>query len=89
MHFQFKRPAADMQPLRAGKRTDHDRDTGLDGDLKFGEPIRIDYEPNVPQLLHMMMYRKRATPEETAQGENKIRRANECMEEELATGIEP
>ena len=36
----------------------------------------------------MMMHRRRATPEEIAQGEDEIRRANERVEAELATGAE-
>ncbi|CAL1166872.1 unnamed protein product [Cladocopium goreaui] len=37
----------------------------------------------------MMMQRRRATPEELAQGEDEIRRANQRMEAELASGAEP
>ena len=37
----------------------------------------------------MMMQRRRATTEELAQGEDEIRRANQRMEAELASGTEP
>ncbi|CAL1154816.1 unnamed protein product [Cladocopium goreaui] len=37
----------------------------------------------------MLMQRRRATPEELAQGEDEIRRANQRMEAELASGAEP
>ena len=43
----------------------------------------------MPQLLQMLMQRRRATPEELAQGEDEIRRANQRMEAELASGTEP
>ena len=43
----------------------------------------------MPQWLQMMMQRRRATPEELAQGEDEIRRANQRMEAELASGTEP
>ena len=43
----------------------------------------------MPQWLQMMMQRRRATTEELAQGEDEIRRANQRMEAELASGTEP
>ena len=58
-------------------------------DWSFRWPTSVGYEPYLPQQLYVMIQRRRATAQGLAQGEDEIRRANERMEAELATGTEP